>query len=98
MVFSIPKMQSYAAKKVTTFVNKKYKTDINLKAVSVSFSGEVNVHGLLIKDHHQDTLISAKRLSTSILNFSELINGNGQLSNAFLRNAKEENLIVAVHT
>ncbi len=84
MVFSIPKVQSWAAVKATTFVNEKYNTDINVKAVDIGFSGAINIHDILIKDHHKDTLIRAATLSTSILNFNELLKGNGQLSNVYI--------------
>ena len=86
LVFSVPKVQSWAATKVTYYVNKKYATDINVETVSIGFSGAININGILIKDHHADTLIIAQKLSTSILNFSDLVEGNGQLSNAYLEN------------
>lgn len=88
LVFSIPKVQSWSARKVAGYVNDKYSTDINVEALNVGFSGDINIEGVLIKDHHADTLFVAERLSTSILNFSDLVNGNGQLSNVFLENAQ----------
>ena len=69
LVFSIPKVQSWAAIKVTNYVNKKYVTDINVEGLSIGFSGTVDVNGVLIKDHHADTLVIAQKLRTSILNF-----------------------------
>ena len=81
-------MQSWAATKVTNYVNEKYATDINVKALSIGFSGSVDINGVLIKDHHSDTLIRAAQVSTSILNFSDLVKGNGQLSNAYLENGQ----------
>ena len=87
-MFSIPKVQSWAAVKATTFVNEKYNTDVSVKAVDIGFSGAINIHDILIKDHHQDTLIKAATLSTSILNFNDLIKGNNQLSNVYLDEAK----------
>lgn len=84
LVFSVPKVQSWAAVKATSYVNKKYATDISVKALSIGFSGSVDINGVLIKDHHLDTLIRAEQVSTSILNFKDLIEGDGHLTNAYL--------------
>ena len=69
-------------------MNEKYDTDINVEGLSIGFSGSVDINGVLIRDHHSDTLIRATQVSTSILNFSDLIKGNGQLTNAYLENGQ----------
>lgn len=50
--------------------------DINVEKVAISVFGGVKLRGVLIKDHHQDTLISAKSIQTKILNAKRLIDVN----------------------
>ncbi len=85
VLFSVPKVQTWAAQKVTTSVNEKYNTDIKIKGIGIGYTGNIELKELFVKDHHQDTLISVGQFETSIVNFSDLIKGNGKLTNAFLK-------------
>ena len=77
--FSIPAVQTYIAKKVTTSLNEKYGTSIAVDKVHLKYNGKVALSEVLIRDHHQDTLIYSKILETSILSIRELINGTMDL-------------------
>lgn len=79
ILFSIPAVQTRVAKYVTTNINEKYNTDIYVDRVGLKWNGDVNMKGILIKDHHSDTLIFAQTLATSILSAKNAIEGNMQL-------------------
>ncbi|MGB1309521.1 MAG: translocation/assembly module TamB, partial [Oceanihabitans sp.] len=74
LVFSIPAVQTRLGKYVTNWVNSEYGTNININRVGLQFNGDVELKEILIRDYKKDTLISAKELNTSILNFRNLIN------------------------
>ncbi|MDC7993485.1 translocation/assembly module TamB domain-containing protein [Altibacter sp. HG106] len=88
IVFSIPAVQTYVAKKVTDDLNETYGTDINIHRLGLNWKGEVDVREVYIADHHQDTLIYAKRLQTNILSFQNLIRGDLGFGNIDLEEAK----------
>ena len=69
---SLPFVQTSLGKYATKQLNKEYGTDINIEKVTITPFGSVKLTGILIKDHHQDTLFFVKRLNTSILSFNEL--------------------------
>ena len=87
-IFSLPSVQTYGGNKLTSFLNKKYKVDINVKSLSLSFTGGVNLEEVLIRDHHKDTLIFSEILETSILNIREITQGRPILGNADLEGVK----------
>ncbi|AUC77824.1 N-acetyl-gamma-glutamyl-phosphate reductase [Olleya sp. Bg11-27] len=74
LVFLIPAVQTRAGKYATDWVNKEYKTNINIEKIGLQFNGEVEIKGILIRDFKKDTLISAKKLNTSIVSFRNLYN------------------------
>ncbi|WP_233357647.1 translocation/assembly module TamB domain-containing protein [Haloflavibacter putidus] len=75
LVFSIPGVQTSVAKKIVGSLNQTYGTDIRLNKISLSYDGNVVLDEVYIADHHQDTLISAQELETSILNLPGLLSG-----------------------
>lgn len=75
IIFSIPSVQTWAAKKVTTELNETYGTDINIKRLGLNWKGEVDIREVFIADHHKDTLIYSQELQTNIVNFGQLIQG-----------------------
>jgi len=87
IVFSIPSVQTYSAKKIVSFVNDKYETLIDVEGMGIGFTGQINLDKVLIKDHKNDTLIWVNRASTSIVNLNELIKGYGKFSDATLDGA-----------
>ncbi|MBT0608715.1 translocation/assembly module TamB domain-containing protein [Aequorivita echinoideorum] len=76
IIFSIPAVQTWAAKKVTTNLNETYGTSIQIERLGLNWKGEVDIRKVYIEDHRQDTLIYANELQTNILSFQNLVNGN----------------------
>ncbi len=75
LFFSIPAVQTKLGKYATEWINEDFKTDINIGKIGLQFNGDVELKEILICDFKQNTLISAKELNTSILNFKNLFNG-----------------------
>ncbi|HPE82917.1 MAG TPA: translocation/assembly module TamB domain-containing protein [Aequorivita sp.] len=75
IIFSIPSVQTWVAKKVTTNLNETYGTDINIKRLGLNWKGEVDIREVFIADHHHDTLIYSKEVQTNIISFQDLIQG-----------------------
>ena len=61
-------VQTKLAKYTTNSLNEDFGTDLLIQKVDLSFLGTVQLKGIEIRDHHQDTLIFVNRLSTSLLN------------------------------
>lgn len=74
IALSLPFVQTEIGNYITTELNKKYKTNINVEQVSLTVFGGVKLKKVLILDHHKDTLIYANRIKTSILDFDKLMN------------------------
>jgi hypothetical protein len=91
-LLSLSSVQTRLGKMATDFLRKDYNVDINVKRVDLSFLGNVELNEVLIKDHHSDTLVYVQNLTTSILSYSNLINGKlnfGQFSlEKFILNMK----------
>ena len=88
IIFSIPSVQTWVAKKVTTNLNETYGTDIQINRLGLNWKGEVDVREVFIADHHQDTLIYAKELQTNVISFQNLIKGDLGFGNIVLDHAK----------
>jgi TamB, inner membrane protein subunit of TAM complex len=76
IALSLPVVQTSIAKYVMTTVNKDFGTDIAIDEVAISPFGGVKFKNVLIRDHHQDTLIYAGRIKTSILDWKKLLDGD----------------------
>ena len=74
IVLSLPPVQSILGRYATNELNKTYGTDLTIDKITITPFGSVKLKGVLILDHHKDTLIAIKRLNTSILSFSKLYN------------------------
>ncbi|PWI29336.1 N-acetyl-gamma-glutamyl-phosphate reductase [Flavobacteriaceae bacterium LYZ1037] len=74
LLLSIPTVQTYLGKKVTTRINEDFKTNINIGKVGLQFNGDVELKEILIRDYKKDTLFAVKELNTSILNFKNIMN------------------------
>ncbi len=75
ITLSIPTVQTYIAKKVTTKLNEEFGTNININRLGLNWKGEVDIREVYIEDHHQDTLIYSKSLKTNLLSIKNLIDG-----------------------
>ncbi len=79
VLFSIPAVQTFVGEKATNYLNKTYGVDININRIGITYAGNVNLDEVLIKDHHQDTLIYTGTIKTSLLGINEIINGQPSL-------------------
>ena len=86
IVFSVPAVQTSIARKITKTLKEDYDVDINIGRVGLSYSGDVDLREIFIKDHHNDTLIYAGGIQTSILSVTELINGSPMLGDVTIEN------------
>jgi len=69
-------VQTNLAKRATNSLNKEFGTSITIDRVQFSpFSMQVNLKGIYIEDHKQDTLAHIQKLTTSILSAGNLTNG-----------------------
>lgn len=85
---TFPSVQTYVAQKVTKNLNERYGTDINIERLGINRKGEVTIHGVYIADHHKDTLIYAKDVSTTVLSFRNLLKTNLNFGDLLLEDAK----------
>ena len=73
ILLSIPAIQTKLGDYATQKLNEDFNTNISVEKIDLSFLGNVQLKGVKIKDHHQDTLIFVKNLSTSILNAKKVL-------------------------
>ena len=76
ITLSIPSVQTFIANKVTTKLNDEFGTSIHINRLGLNWKGEVDLREVYIEDHHQDTLIYAKRLQTNLLSIKNLAEGD----------------------
>ena len=67
------------AKKITSSVNESKDVDIKIGRVGITYSGKIALRDVLIRDHHEDTLIFANRVKTSVTSLKSLLNNNPTL-------------------
>jgi hypothetical protein len=99
-------VQTRLANLATSKINTAYGTDMLIKKVDLSFLGSVQLKGIEIRDHHQDTLIFVNKLSTSLLNAKKILDGDVKLKAITLedvhfymktyKNEQEDNLMIFV--
>lgn len=103
MVFTIPKVQSYAANEFTSKINKKYNTTIAIEGLQIQLNGSIELKKVYVEDHHQDTLIYMDKFSTSLTSLASFWENSVQLSNTRIedlrfnliqyKGEKEDNII-----
>tara|TARA_R110000787_G_scaffold60220_10_gene136598 strand:+ start:1325 stop:5698 length:4374 start_codon:yes stop_codon:yes gene_type:complete len=76
IILSVPAVQTYIAKKVTTKLNDEFGTSIYISRLGLNWRGEVDIREVYIEDHHKDTLIYAKALKTNLLSLKNLTEGD----------------------
>lgn len=74
IALTLPYVQTQIGNYATNALNKKYKTHINVEQVSLTIFGGVKLKKVLIRDHHNDTLIYSNRIKTNILDWNKLLN------------------------
>ncbi len=88
VLLSLPTVQTYLAQKVTQNLNEKYDTSIQINRLGLNWKGEVDIRGVYIADHHNDTLIFSKEIQTNILSFKKLYDGDLEFGFVTLTGAK----------
>lgn len=76
ILLTLPPVQSFVGRVVTKELKKSTGVDINVDRVAVSIFGGVKLREVLIRDHHQDTMIYAKNIQTRIISKARLIDGD----------------------
>lgn len=67
-------MQTQLGQYATSVLNAEFGTDISIERIAITPFGSVKLRGVLVRDHHQDTLFHIQSLQTSLLNVSKLYN------------------------
>lgn len=84
IILSIPYVQTKIGTHFTEQLNNDFGTNIVIEKVDLSFLGTVNLKGVKIRDHHQDTLIFIKKLNTSLMNVKRVLDNQVNLKNISL--------------
>ena len=75
ILLTLPAVQTKIAQHYTEVLNKQFKTNIAIDKIELTIFGGLKLKGILIKDHHQQQLIAAKIINTTILDFRKLVQG-----------------------
>ena len=79
IVFSIPAVQTSVAKRLTDSLREKNDVNISIGRVSLGYSGNIKLNEIYVEDHHDDTLLTAKEIRSSIISFANVINNSPNL-------------------
>ncbi len=77
-------MQTFFGKKATNYLNERYQVAIKINKIGLTYTGKIDLKGIFIKDHHQDTLLYAGQIQTSILNIKEISKGEPELGAVYI--------------
>jgi len=88
IVLSIPAVQTKIAKYATEKLNETYDVNIQIDRMGLNWKGEVDIRNVMIRDHHNDSLIYSEFLNTNILSIPKLIDGNLDFGFIELQNTK----------
>ena len=87
ILLSIPAIQTKLGSYATNKLNQDFNTNISIDKIDLSFLGNVRLKGVEIRDHHSDTLIFVKKLSTSVLSVKKVFNNQMDLGSISLDGA-----------
>ncbi len=76
IALSLPFVQTKIAHYATDEINKEFGTNIQIDKIAISIFGGVKLKGIVILDHHSDTLVSADRIQTNIISFRAATNSD----------------------
>ena len=79
IVFSIPAVQTSVAKRLTDSLQENNDVNLSIGRVSLSYFGKVKLNEIYVEDHHEDTLLTAKEIRSSILSLANLLNNSPNL-------------------
>ncbi|MEM9000706.1 MAG: translocation/assembly module TamB domain-containing protein [Bacteroidota bacterium] len=76
IILSLPIVQTRLAKYATESINEEFGTNIRIDRLGLSlFTLNAGLKGIYVEDYRNDTLIYMHKLSTSILNLQNMVNG-----------------------
>ncbi|WP_236564860.1 translocation/assembly module TamB domain-containing protein [Flavobacterium sp. MK4S-17] len=78
IALSLPFVQTRIARYAANTINEDFGTHIQINKVAITLFGSVKLKGVLVLDHHNDTLISASKLQTNLLSFRNAAKSNLQ--------------------
>ena len=79
IIFSIPAVQTSVAGRITKSLKENKDVNVSVERVSLGYFGKVKLNGIYVEDHHEDTLVYARQLRTSVLSLSNILGGNPSL-------------------
>jgi len=79
VLLRLSSVQTWLGGIATNKLNEKYDINIVVKKVDLSFLGNVNLKEIDIKDHHKDSLIYIKNLTTSVASFKDIMDNKLEL-------------------
>ena len=79
IVFSIPAVQTSVAKRLTDSLREKNDVNISIGRLSFSYFGNIKLNEINVKDHHENTLLTAKEIRSSIISFANVMNNSPDL-------------------
>ena len=88
VLLSLSSVQTRLARLVTQRINSKFDTTILIEKVDLSSLRNIELKNILIKDHHQDSLIYVNNLSASILNLRNVFNSDLNLGDVEIDKGK----------
>ena len=74
-------VQTFLGDIATNRLNDTYNTNIVVKKIDLSFLGNVKLKEIIIKDHHKDSLIYIRSLTTSIGRFKDVLDNKLEFGN-----------------
>lgn len=72
IIFSIPAVQTRAAKFLTESIRENSDVNLTVGRVSITYFGKVRLNDVYVEDHHQDILLNIEELRTSFLSLTSL--------------------------
>ena len=79
ILFSVPAVQTYFGDKITNNLKEKNNVDITIGRLGLTYAGKVSLKEVLVKDHHNDTLMYAGEIETSVGNINDISNGQPEI-------------------
>lgn len=73
ILLSIPTIQTWLGSFATKKLNKDFNTNITIKQIDLSFLGNIQLKGVEVRDHHQDTLLFVNSIRTSLLSAKNVL-------------------------
>ena len=94
ILLAIPAVQTKLGKLATNILNEDYNTNITVHKVKLSLFGDVDLKEIEILDHHLDSMIFVKKLTTSIFSYRNILKNKFEFSDIELEGV---NFLIRTH-